>query len=593
MKIKKTAIIIAILLFAGSLKQNSFAEVTFDKSAQYYNEGVEYYSSNQFTKAIESFELALQTKPGDKNAKNNLAASYISRGVYYLNSEKNSELAANDFRNAIYCMKYDINSSEEDFLENLQIAQNDLEIALKNLNLPLTADQRYKNAKELRGQGLFKPAIVEFYETVENNKYKYDSYVAIGDLMTILNNPLKAAPAYDNALMINSADSSLHLKFAKILLDLDNSDAAIREFNVALAGNEDNEEIVKTLERIWREKISENPENAMAHMNLGVILQKKGDYDAALTSYKTAERIDPSNSNIRLNLGTFYQSQKQYESANSAYDSIIQVYPSNMLAHYYKATLLNETGHYGDAIVEFRKTLEIKPDYKPARLALYETIKNSVPKHQRLEILNQITQQNPNDAYALYNYAFELHSVGKAGEAVDYYKKAVSIDSGLTDAYLNLAMIYKDEKNFTEATAYAQKVISNQPDNKEAANLIEEINNGKIISKYKLAVDKYEKKDYQGAIELYKTIQNPTAEVFVGLGACYQAMEKYDEAINYYNSAIDMDETNLSAYNYLGSAYYTKKDYRNATLAYKNALNLDPSNKDVIEALDLINQTQA
>lgn len=91
----------------------------------------------------------------------------------------------------------------------------------------------------------------------------------------------------------------------------------------------------------------------------------------------------------------------------------------------------------------------------------------------------------------------------------------------------------------------------------------------------------YNKKDYNDAIITYKSIPNPTEDVYLGIGACYQAMERYDDAISYYNKALALDTSNPNTHYFLGLAYLYKKDFTKSETALKKAMELESGDPNV------------
>lgn len=67
-----------------------------------------------------------------------------------------------------------------------------------------------------------------------------------------------------------------------------------------------------------------------------------------------------------------------------------------------------------------------------------------------------------------------------------------------------------------------------------------------------------EAEDYQGAIGLLLTLaeeDNQNADVFNLLGYSHRKLEKYDEALEYYLTALELDPKHLGANEYLGELY--------------------------------------
>ncbi len=237
---------------------------------------------------------------------------------------------------------------------------------------------RLKIARELRGQGRFREALVEFNEALEGNQTDLPLYISMGDISSVLQNEKTAIKYYQKAIAYNSKSSELHLKLAKSLHNSGDIDKAIKEYNVVLntAKNDEKGEILKSLENIWTKKLQENPQDATSHMNLGVVLQQEGDYDGALKEYQTAEAISPNDITTRLNMGTLFQAKKDYATAIKAYDTILQIKPDDLLTHYYRGTALRDIGQPVEAIKEFQYVLNSDPNNIKAKEAFFDTLSN-------------------------------------------------------------------------------------------------------------------------------------------------------------------------------------------------------------------------
>lgn len=563
-----------------------------DESDVYYKKGMELYERNEYSKAINMLEKALELTPDRIKTRTNLAVAYINRGTYFFNQEKDFDKAANDYRNAIYYLKHDgYNLSTRLAEENLEIARTNLNNVLKRVGVENDKYSRLRLAKALRGQGKFKEAIVDYIEVLKYKPEKPDPYEAVGDIYKVLQKPEQAADFYRKALSKDKKDAGIHFKFAKILQDIGKNDLAIREFNIALNIGEDDkkDEILKELENIWVEKIKENPRDASAHMNLGVVLQKKGDYENALKEYKIAESINPNDVTTRLNLGTLYQAKKKYKTAIRAYDTILQVKPDHALTHYYKGTVLRDSGRLEEAIKEFQYVLRLKPENKKAKEALFETVLLFTNPGDKIRILETFARNNPKDAVAQFKYAYFLHSIDRFEEAMEYYHRTLRADSKYTDAYLNIANIYKQRDQIPLAVSALEKGLKEMPENKQIDDMIALIKSEVATIRYQYAIELHTKGDYEKAIKEYKNIiqiSEPDSDLYVNLGAAYQAMDNNENAISAYKNAININDSNATAYYYLGTAYFGQKNYEKALKSYQKALAINPEDKNIKEAIE-------
>ena len=80
------------------------------------------------------------------------------------------------------------------------------------------------------------------------------------------------------------------------------------------------------------------------YLNEGLALERQGDYEAALTSYRLAFRDNPSDSRILLNMAIAFTKTGQPEEAIRHYKRALELDPGLVGAHYGVAFLLHQAG---------------------------------------------------------------------------------------------------------------------------------------------------------------------------------------------------------------------------------------------------------
>lgn len=200
---------------------------------------------------------------------------------------------------------------------------------LKQYCFNTSPTNRLATAKQLRAEGDFAAAGYEFNQTLSDKNLIKESFEQTGDIMKLLGNDPKAAEYYKKAVAVSPNDIDLRLSYAKMLDKLGKEDEAVEEYNYILSKTTDNKDVLYSLERIYKRKLEDSPNDATITANLGAIMQKSGNYDEALRYYSKAEYLDPSNVNTRLNVGTLYQQKGDYKTAITAYDSVLIIYPDN------------------------------------------------------------------------------------------------------------------------------------------------------------------------------------------------------------------------------------------------------------------------
>jgi tetratricopeptide (TPR) repeat protein len=117
---------------------------------------------------------------------------------------------------------------------------------------------------------------------------------------------------------------------------------------------------------IWRRLTGKTPaENLrpqrLDYLNEGLALERQGDYEAALTSYRLAFRDNPTDSRILLNMAIAFTKTGQIDEAIRHYKRALELDNSLGGAHYGVAFLLLKRGETGQAAEHLRAFLSRPP----------------------------------------------------------------------------------------------------------------------------------------------------------------------------------------------------------------------------------------
>ena len=73
---------------------------------EHYTLGQQYFFNSRYSSAIDEFKKALMINFLDNSARIGLVNSYLARGTYLANYENNFKAASDDFRSALFYLKY-------------------------------------------------------------------------------------------------------------------------------------------------------------------------------------------------------------------------------------------------------------------------------------------------------------------------------------------------------------------------------------------------------------------------------------------------------------------------------------------------------
>jgi len=363
-------------------------------------------------------------------------------------------------------------------------------------------------------------------------------------------------------------------------------------------------------DRILAQRRPRTPENnAVWFYNQGVVLEKQGQVDAAIKSYRQAVRLSPHNSSALLNLGKALVQTRQFAEAATNLQEALRIQPDLVEAHNNLGTALLTLGRSDDAVAHYQEALRIRPDYAPAHfnlgaaLAAYPRagggrVEEAIAHYQKaLEI-------NPDLADAHSNLGLELAGRGKFEEAMAHYQKALEIDPDHADAHNNLGLELARRGQGEEAIAHYQKALEIKPDHAEAHNNLglELAHRGKVeeaIVHYQKALEI--KPDYayahfylgnalarrgqgeQAIAHFQKALEiNPnSAEFHLNLGVALAGSQSaggghVEEAIAHYQKALEIRPDYANAHFYLGLVLASRGQADEAVAHYQKALEIKP-----------------
>ena len=103
-----------------------------------------------------------------------------------------------------------------------------------------------------------------------------------------------------------------------------------------------------------------------AYLNLGALLNKKGDIDGAIAQYEAAARIDPKQPIIYLNLGLMHKAKGHLGPALRAYEYAIVLDPNYASAYQNMAVVLFKLGKLPQSKRAFERAIALVQKENPA-----------------------------------------------------------------------------------------------------------------------------------------------------------------------------------------------------------------------------------
>jgi tetratricopeptide (TPR) repeat protein len=451
-------------------------------------------------------------------------AEYVSRAKEYAD-KKEYDKALADYTRAVtldplcidaYMGCGDVYASKEDF-----------DLAIKDFTQVIAINPAYLDAYIGRGSSYlgkkdYDRAFSEYNTVIGQNPDYGKAYTALGWLYTTMGDYEQAVWAFNLAITLEPNNDQFYSSFGNACFQMNRIPQALENMEKAL---------------------SINPDNWDCYLSIAMILNDRGDYEAACA--KLREGI-----------------------ANSTKNKGFLFYMLGIIH-------LNNNDAADEFIVELKQTIEAgNEEYRPEflyALLMLAYMQNNDDERAMAEMTAAITKY-PKNKY-LYMYRFVLYSKmedeARAKKDID---RAIAADRGYAEAYATRAALFLDNEDYDKAVRDFNKAITLKPGLAEAHK--------------GLGYTYYKKGDYANAINpLMETVRlkDDNMEVYYLLGRAYAAQENFDNAIECFTKIIQNFPFDLSwfqAYKYRGQAYLKKGNMKLAEedFAMASILNADYEN---------------
>ena len=207
--------------------------------------------------------------------------------------------------------------------------------------------------------------------------------------------------------------------------------------------------------------------NDVAHLNLGVELEKQGRSQQARGHFTEALRIRPEYAAAHNNLGISLASEGDLHAAIQHYRDALHLAPQYVDARCNLASALAVQGKTDEAKDEYVTALRIAPDDAQARNSLGLLLLREGDREGAIRHFEHALKSNPEYLQAHVNLGMALRALGDLDGAIVHYRRAVEIDPTSAVAHNNLGNALAQQRRFDEAVTHylaASRIDPSHPD---------------------------------------------------------------------------------------------------------------------------------
>jgi tetratricopeptide (TPR) repeat protein len=158
----------------------------------------------------------------------------------------------------------------------------------------------------------------------------------------------------------------------------------------------------------------------------------------------------------------------KYDEAIVKITQAIEKDAGSFILYYNRAVCCEKKGDKEKAIVDYRKSLELKPDFLLSLSALGKIFAKKGDFAKAVEYYQKAFDLEITDTVALYNYGACLINLGNSGEAKSVFEKLISLDPNYADAFYQLGILYLGLNENAKAKEYFKTFLELDPENENA-----------------------------------------------------------------------------------------------------------------------------
>lgn len=394
-------------------------------------------------------------------------------------------------------------------------------------------------------------AIQWFDRAMEKDPRYIEAYLAAAECYRSLGDCNQAAVVCRKALQIDN-----------------NSWVAFYELGLAMMVAKDWGDAKTPLERA----IALRPEFTPAHASLAACCAATKDDDMAISEFRRAAELEPNNpqnGSLWIAVATLLAGSKKHEEAVVAYKQALETNPNLIRAYLGLGLSYAALRQFGEAEAALKKATTIAPD-DPAT-------------HEQLGWFYAWAGQ-PLDAIDAYTSAARVSQrANDFDAALTHYGKALQIDPNTFLGLLGTAECHEGLGRYDQAVQFYARALHAIPQDRmlrglpvRTAEFAPRIDAGMGLCYSKVGRNKEAEAAFLQAIELKPDFQ----VAYISLAYHYWAKEyRYQDAINCYQKALEIDPRDPTIHQGLGMCYYALYQYENATKSFEVYLGVAPDDE--------------
>ena len=521
----------------------------------YYSKGICLRQLERFDESIQDLKKAVELKPEEPSAHNNLGMSYFKAGDF--------EDATNEYTKAIQNIKTDNKNNEYD-----PEVRNTIAIFCNNRGLAFYHQYKYEEAKQDFNEAIsLNPKDAIYYFNRGNNTYdlallmrKEDGKEAIAQRYYE-----EAHTDYDRAIDLQPNDSRFY-----------------HSKGLAFEGTNREEDFDAAIEN-FRRAIDLDETFFGARVHLGNMYHKNNEFQKALQCYSTFLANYSTHEDVYVSRGRVYQDMGNHQFAIMDFDSAIKMNDTYSDAYFHRGVSKLRTRIYKEAIDDLTKALETKTKDNygiyDALGCCHQALKDY---DQAFRYMDEAISKDPTNVQFLMNRAQCHYELGQYTESIQDLERALQLDEHDPKVLYKLGLSYYSFEKYKRCIKTLKRSL-------KCINVFAATNSHYVTYEsdiyYHIGIAYCNLERFEEAIyPLTRAIELIPSDIrYIHERAkAYQMIEEHAAAIEDFTTVIMKNPNNAHAFFRRAFSQKALKNYTEAADDFETAKEKDPLNQKLV-----------
>jgi len=234
---------------------------------------------------------------------------------------------------------------------------------------------------------------------------------------------------------------------------------------------------------------------------------------------------------------------KLWRNSETLFRHTLQVTNNNYFIHNHLGAALFKQGNNQEALIHFKRSLEINPYYADAHCNLGVLLLRQGKYREAIPWFVAALQNKPHSVEALTNLGIILGKYGKVKEATDHFSEAIRINPDYEEAYFCQGNLLLEIRKYEEAIHYFNKALR---------------------------------------------INSKNSRTYNNLGVSLLGLGNPEKAMDFYHKALDINPADTDTHCNLGSLLIQQGKYEKAIFHFTEVLRINPNDGEVHFTLGML-----